>query len=41
MHFSTLQSDIDPLGAEHWNVWRDARHDASCAWQDVRQEGPT
>lgn len=33
---STPQSHIDPVGAKHWNVWWDARHDATCTWQDVR-----
>lgn len=33
--WSTL-SLLDPFGAQHWNVWWDARHDASCTWQDVR-----
>lgn len=27
---------LDPVGAQHWDVRRDARHDAACTWQDVR-----
>lgn len=37
-HFSTLQFIIDPVGTEYRNVWWDARHDASCAWQDMRHK---
>lgn len=39
VHLTTL-SLLDPVGAQHWNVWWDAGHDASSAWQDVKLEGP-
>lgn len=28
----------DSVGSQHRNVWWDARHDASCTWQDVKDK---
>lgn len=35
INYKYFLSPLDPVRAQHWNVWRDAGHDPSSAWQDV------